>query len=229
MSSNNFKESSETLRLAIFDLDGTLTAIRSPFRFISKALGVEKEAKRIYQGFLNGEIAYEDWGMLEVALWRGLPESQFIEILRTIPYRPGALDFVQYLKNMGVIVALVSAGFEQHVKARASELNAIPYKFTQVEVLNGSLTGIFISNLNKQSKRDLVIELQNQYSAGPEETLAAGDSLGDIAMFLDVGFSIAVDPETPEVSKAASIVLPNNNWKYALKIIKDNRPSWLAS
>lgn len=99
------------LRLAVFDLDGTLKAVRSPFRHVSEALGVQVQAEGIFVRFQRGEIGYRDWGRLEVALWQGAPERRLRQILQTIPYRPGAVEFVHRLKAGGVTIVLISAAF----------------------------------------------------------------------------------------------------------------------
>ena len=113
-----------SLRLAVFDLDGTLTPVRSPYDYVHRALGVKAEAAKIKSRYQRGELDYLEWGQEETGLWRSLPVEHLIAITRAIPYWPGVVEFVQRLKDAGVVVAIVSAGFDLHVEQRAAELEA---------------------------------------------------------------------------------------------------------
>ncbi len=214
------------LRLAVFDLDGTLNAVRSPFRHVSEALGMQAQAENVFLRFQRGEIAYQDWGKLEVALWKGIPEWRLIQILDTIPYRPGAVDFVHRLRSGGVIVVLISAAFRQHVEPSAQELGA-EFVCNSIGVSDGILTGDFFSQIDGCNKGRIINELQTRFGISREETLSAGDTAGDISMFLESAVSIAVDPESPEVTRAASLQLPENDWRQAWELIGALRPGWL--
>jgi HAD superfamily phosphoserine phosphatase-like hydrolase len=212
--SENIAQKKTKLRLAVFDLDGTLKAVRSPFRYVSESLGLQAQAESIFVRFQRGEIAYQDWGKLEVALWQGTPEWRLIQILHTIPYRPGAVEFVRRLKSGGVIIVLISAAFRQHVEPSAEEL-AAEFVCNSIGVADGLLTGDFSSRIDGRNK------------GSQDETLTAGDTAGDISMFSESAISIAVDPESLEIVQAASLLLPENDWRQAWELIDALRPGWL--
>lgn len=216
------------LRLAVFDLDGTLKAVRSPFHHVSEALGVRVQAENIFLRFQRGEIAYQDWGKLEVALWEGTPEWRLLQILHTIPYRPGAMEFVHRLKAGDVTIVLISAAFEQHVQPSAQELEA-EFVCNSIGIADGLLTGDFVSQIDGRNKGKIINDLQTRFGISRDETLSAGDTAGDISMFSESAISIAVDPECLEVEQAASLLLPGNDWRQAWELIDALRPGWLPS
>ena len=80
------------LRLAVFDLDGTLKEAFSPWRYLHVALGFEKQADEYRRRFLFGEIDYLEWARLDAALWKGQPLSKVQDIFRGNAYRPGVRE-----------------------------------------------------------------------------------------------------------------------------------------
>lgn len=214
-------------KLAIFDLDGTLKAVRSPYGHVHRALGVEDRANLVYNRFRLGELSYSQWGQEEIGLWRGLPVKQLKEILSAIPYWPGAVDFIGRLRSAGVLVALVSAGFDVHVKQCADELEVDLAIYNQLGIVDGVLTGEFITNVDGYNKGDLVKELQARFGIRREETLAAGDTIHDVPMFSEAAVSISVFPAEPPVADAATLALVDNDWRNAWELIENFKPGWL--
>lgn len=217
----------QTLRMAVFDLDGTLTAVRSPYDYVHRALGVHEEASEIFARYRCGELTYSEWGHHEVRLWSGLPVEELIRILEDISFRPGAVEFVHRLKSAGVVVALVSAAFDLHVQRRADQLGADVSVFNELGVAHGRLTGEFFDGVDSHNKGELVASLQARFGVGPAETLTAGDTLYDISMFPHAAVSVAVNPAELRVAEAARVVLPDGDWTRAWETIEALHPGWL--
>jgi phosphoserine phosphatase len=219
--------SPHTLKLAVFDLDGTLMAVRSPYDYVHRALGVREEASQIYARYRRGELSYFEWGQAEIGLWRGLPVEALIAIVRDISYWPGAVEFVRRSRATGVIVALISAAFDVHVQHRAAELKADVAFFNRLGVADGRLTGEFFDGVDSHNKGELLASLQARFGVESAETLAAGDTLHDTSMFTRAAVSIAVSPAEAAVAEAADLVLPDGDWTQAWEMIKVLRPGWL--
>ncbi|MBN1314338.1 MAG: HAD family phosphatase [Anaerolineales bacterium] len=217
----------ERCKLAIFDLDGTLKAVTSPYGHVHRALGVETQANKVYQRYQRGEISYHQWGQEEISLWRGLSVVRLRKILSEIPYLPGAVEFVSRLRANGIRVALVSAGFDVHVQNCAKELDVDFAFFNQLGISSGILTGEFITNVDGHNKGALVKELQTRFGARREETLVAGDTVHDIPMFPEAAVSISVFPAEENVAQAATFSLTDNDWNNAWKLIELFKPGWL--
>jgi phosphoserine phosphatase len=216
-----------SLRLAVFDLDGTLTAVSSPYDYVHRALGVKAEAAKIKSRYQQGELDYLEWGREETRLWRNLPVEHLTAITQAIPYWPGAMDFVQRLKAAGVVVAIVSAGFDLHVEQRAAELEADVAFFNRLGVADRRLTGEFFAGVDSGNKGELVQALQARFGVTRAETMAAGDTVSDTHMFPNAAVSIAVAPGEAAVAEASDLLLPNGDWSSAWKMIQDFRPGWL--
>jgi phosphoserine phosphatase len=216
-----------TLKLAVFDLDGTLKQVTSPYSHVHRALGVQEEAALILARYRRGELSYEGWGQEEIALWRGLEVARLVDIVSQIPYWPGAQDFVGRLRAAGVTVALVSAGFDVHVRRCAAELGVDHAYHNRLGIEDGRLTGAFWAGVNSHNKGKLVRELQARFGATRAETLVAGDNEHDTTMFPEAAVSIAVAPADPAVAAAADLLLPDGDWRPVLAMIESARPGWL--
>ena len=217
------------LRLAVLDLDGTLTTVRSPFMYVSKALGYGTEAEDIAARYWRGEIGYQAWGKQTVALWKDTREDTLRDIVASVPYRNGAEAFVRQLRRAGVTVALLSVAFKQHVLPRAAELQVEHVECNELRAEAGRLTGEISYVVNESNKSDMVRSLQYQYGLTTDHTLVAGDTEGDIPMFSMAALSIAVAPESSNVSKAARVRLPGDDWDNAIEMIDAEWPDWLPS
>ncbi len=217
----------EKLGLAAFDLDGTLVAVPSPYGYVHRALGVQAKAAEIKALYLRGDLTYLEWGQAEIGLWRDLPVARLQQIVRSIPYWPGAYDFVRRLKSAGVVVALVSAGFDVHVKRCATELEVDVAYCNRLGVANGRLTGEYFVEVDSHNKGSLLRELQVRFGLSRTQTLAAGDTLHDTQMFPDAAISVAVAPLEDGVAEAADLLLADGDWSKSWGMIENCRPGWL--
>ena len=213
-------------KLAVFDLDGTLKQASSPYQVVHHALGVEAAAAAVYERYQLGELDYAQWGQEEITLWRGLPVSQLLELIRQIPFLPGAQSVVASLHASGVQVALVSAGFDVHVQHCADELGIKEVYHNRLVIADGLLTGDLITTVDSHNKGQLVRELQAKFGIDPAETLVAGDTIWDIPMFAEAAVSIAVAPSDPAVGQAADLLLADGDWNRVPALVEKLRPGW---
>src|SRR5512135_214453 len=101
----------QRFKLAIFDLDGTLTRERSIWEYIHKQLGKWYGFAEDYQKrFLAREISYERFCQLDAEVWRGMRVDEVLSIVKTVPFHAGADDLTGCLKARGLKLALVSSG-----------------------------------------------------------------------------------------------------------------------
>ena len=129
------------LRLAIFDLDGTLKQVRDPYVFLHKRLGTWEAAQVFTAKGMSGEISYDDWLRLDAALWRGVSRATMEDLFRQDPYLPGARQTVRALKEAGVHVALVSTGPSVHAEQVQEDLGLDRVFANQILFEDGRATG----------------------------------------------------------------------------------------
>lgn len=199
-------------KLALFDLDGTLTTERSAWEYIHRRLGVwEGHAEQFQQAYLHGEITYDEFCHLDAAVWKGMRVSEIQEILREIPLQPGAGELIAYLREKGISLGIISSGLS-FLSERIKEEFGFDYAVANdLQTQDGVLTGDIRINVHYDQKAEWVENAQQAFQVQREETLAVGDSAGDIPMFQACGFSIAFNCHSPQLQSIAAACIPSKN------------------
>jgi phosphoserine phosphatase len=202
----------QQFRLVTLDLDGTLTRERSVWEYIHKRLGKWYGFAEDYQNqFLAGKISYEEFCERDAQVWKGMKVEELLEIVKTVPFHPGANELIHYLKQKGLKLSLVSSGLSllsdwvhQEYGFDYSVSNDLLHE-------NGLLTGGVKIQVYYDKKAKWVRKILKEFGAKPEEVIAIGDSKGDIDMFQMVGFSVAFNSSCYDLDQIATICVPSRN------------------
>jgi phosphoserine phosphatase len=217
------------LRLAIFDLDGTLKQVRDPYVFLHKRLGTWEAAQAFSARGMAGELSYDDWLRLDVALWKGVSRTTMEEYFREDPYLPGARQTIRALKDGGVQIALISTGPSVHAEQVQDELGLDRVFANQILFEDGRATGQACTHVPEMGKALIVARLQDELGVAPGECLAVGDSPSDIDMFRQVRLGIAVNPSSEEVREAAGLLLEGQDLRPLIPRMRDVMPGWMRT
>lgn len=194
------------LRLAVLDVDGTLKEAESPYQFLHRRLGIAHLAAENRDLALSGRISYGEWLRRDVALWRGQPVAGICAILAENPFLPGAPEFLRALKASGVCVALVTAGFTYNTEPIVAEFGIDYVLANELAQENGLLTGVAVNHVPEGGKAAFACDLRARLGVSLEETLAAGDTVGDLELFDCAGVRVAVNPRSPALARRADVV-----------------------
>lgn len=221
------------LKLAVFDLDGTLKRERDPYVYLHRRLGTLDAADAFTAKGLSGEIPYEEWLRLDTGLWTGQPRRLLLQHLRDNPYLPGARETVAELRARGVTVAIISSGLLLHAEMVAEELGIGPVLGNEISFDGAGdeaqVNGQVIAHVPYGGKQPALARLQAELAVTPAETLAAGDTRSDLGLFRLAAVAVAVQPDHPDVASAADIVLPDGNLHPLLERLGQVAPGfWMA-
>jgi len=198
----------ELFKLALFDLDGTLTTEKSAWEYIHRRLGVwDGYAEKFQEAFHRGEIDYDRFCELDAKIWKGMKVSVMERIVKEIPLHEGIEDLLGYLSSKGIKLAIISSGL-----SFLSDLVKEKYGFdyavaNELGVANGILNGEVKINVHYDQKGEWVQEAMRRFNTHKEETMAIGDSTGDIQMFRMAGLSIAFNSLSPKLEAMATLSL----------------------
>lgn len=195
------------LRGVIFDLDGTLTTVRSSWRYLHERLGLwDGRADRHQERFLSGSITYEEFCRLDAAEWRGLSEARLVSLAGEVPYRPGIGGLMAGLRRAGVKVGVVSTGLTI-LSERVRREHGLDYAVAnELVVVDGRCSGEVTVKVVHGRKGAPAREFQRRYGLNQEEVAAVGDTDGDVSLFEAAGFGIAVDPDGELIARRAEAV-----------------------
>jgi len=193
-------------KLALFDLDGTLTVEKSAWEYIHRRLGVwSGNAEKFQEAFLRGQISYEQFCRLDAAIWKGMKVADVRGILMEIPFHPGIEDLVGYLRQKNVRLGIISSGLSL-LSDSVKEKFGFDYAVANdLGTEDGILTGEIRIHVHYDQKAEWVEDACRRFGAGKEEVLAFGDSSGDIPMFQRCGLSIAFNCRSPQLKSVATI------------------------
>jgi len=199
-------------KLVVFDLDGTLTRERSIWEYIHIRLGKWYGFAEEYQKqFLSGKISYEEFCERDAKVWKGMKVEALLEIVKTVPFHPGADELMAYLKQKGLKLSVVSSGLSI-LSDWVHQKYGFDYSVSN-DLLqeNGVLTGKVKIQVHYDQKAVWVKRILERFHVKPEEAIAIGDSVGDIDMFQMVGFSIAFNSSCQDLEKIANVCIPGQN------------------
>jgi phosphoserine phosphatase len=207
-------------KLALFDLDGTLTKEKSAWEYIHRRLGVwDGYAEKFQESFVRGEISYEEFCRRDAAIWKGMNVSEFKRILHEIPFHSGAEEVLIYLKEKGVKLGMISSGLSflaDRVKNRFGFDYAVA---NDLVTKDGVLTGDIKIQVHYDQKAEWVDEARRKFQVKKEEILAVGDSTGDIPMFRNCGFSIAFNCVSPRLESIANLCVRSNDLREIIPVL----------
>jgi phosphoserine phosphatase len=194
-------------RALLFDLDGTLTPVRSVWQHLHETLGLwEREARRHQQAFEEGSIDYAEFCARDAAHWKGLKEADLRAITDRIPYRAGAREAIAAACAAGAVVGVVSTGLTLLADRARAELGLEYCAANRLLARDGVLTGGVEIEVTHARKGDAVDHFCARFGIAPAEVVSFGDTDGDISMFERTGLSVAVFPASRRAAQAASRV-----------------------
>jgi phosphoserine phosphatase len=180
-------------RLVVFDMDSTLIE-QEVIDLIAASIGVEAEVSAITARAMNGELDFSDSFKERVKLLKGVEGDIFTKLRSVITPTKGARELIKALKRLGVKTAVLSGGFIPLTQWLADHLG-IDYAFANSLESDGTtnkLTGEVVGSIvNKERKRDLLVEIAQKENVALEQVVAVGDGANDLLMMKAAGLGVA--------------------------------------
>ncbi len=213
--------SKPSLRLAIFDLDGTLKQAPDPYVYLHERLGTLAASQAFFQQGVSGKVGYEEWLRLDAALWKGVSRKRIEALFRENPYLLGARETVAELQRSGVRVALLSTGLLVHAEQVGAELGIDRIVANEILFENGLVSGEVRVHVPEGRKVDVVRRLMAEFVVRRDECLAVGDGTSDADVFPLVRLGVAVNPSSDRVRQAAGLVLEKPDLRPLMALVRE--------
>jgi phosphoserine phosphatase len=170
------------IRLAVFDLDGTLTPVDSLWKFLHDEFGTWDKGRIAAQRYRRGEISYREWAETDASCWAGESLARIIESLERIPCRQGARELFKALHEKSVKTAIVSAGLSILTDKVARELGADIAVSNELETNDGRLTGGIKVSVAVKDKAKIVEEIAAEIGVTLDQVALIGDRAFDLSV-----------------------------------------------
>ena len=135
------------IKAIVFDVDGTLTKIKSIWRLIHEELGTWRHARINRELYYAGKIDYIQWAKLDSALWRGVKVKRIMDVVRNVELVEEVEYLMSELKKRGYYIGLISAGVNFLPDYIRNKLNLDYSLSNELITRNGLLTGEVIVNV----------------------------------------------------------------------------------
>ncbi|HKY32702.1 MAG TPA: HAD family phosphatase [Candidatus Polarisedimenticolia bacterium] len=197
-----------TWRGILFDLDGTLTPIRSSWRHLHERLGLWTGRAEAHQRlFLEGRIDYAEFCRLDAQEWKGMSAGRLEAAAARIGYRPGIGVLMDAVRGSGLRTGIVSTGLTLLADRVKHELRIDDAQANHLEVVGGVISGRVEVAVTHGRKHEAVARFCGRFGLDPAEVIAVGDSEGDLSMFAATGYAIAFHPADEAVARGADAVV----------------------
>jgi len=203
-------------KVVMFDMDGVLVKCRSSWRMLHLAFGSEPLIKELMgaRKFVSGEISYEDWMRLDIeamaaALGRPPRKEEVEEIFRGAELDEDAQAVIEGLKEMGIIVGIVSGGIDILAEMIAERLGVSrDMVFANKLIFKDGVLTSGEEVVNPLRKDELLRRISVRLGIPLKGFAYVGDSVWDINALRVVGLPILVSRDPAEASAIAKEV-PN--------------------
>ncbi len=208
-----------SIRLVVFDVDGTLTTHNSIWWRLHQYFDTEDEGRRFYDQYFAGEIDYREWARLDARLWAGRRVDEVMRVVHDTELTPGARETVGALRNAGIHVAILSGGLDLLANNIARRLGIEFVLANHLGHRNGILTGDVDVRVGWGEKAVEIGTICNHFNVALDETAFIGDGKNDVSVFRVVGLAIAFLPREEEVAAAADVVVREEDLRSVLNHI----------
>ena len=197
-------------KLVAFDMDGVLTKHPSSWSFVHKYFGVNNSINlSLYR---SGKISYSTFIAEDVRLWLSkknpISGAEIVNLMKLIPLMDNLYAGLELLRKRGCIISIVSGGL-----SCLSDIIAEGFKFDRIysnsidldskgNLVPGGKVGVI-----PEKKNLAIMEMQEDFGIGVDDTFSVGDSDFDVSMFDVSGYRVAFNPRSPMLASSADLIL----------------------
>jgi phosphoserine phosphatase len=204
-----------SIKLAAFDMDGTVLERNSSWVAIHEHYGTGTEAASSLRLYTEGKIDYMEFMRRDIASWpRNVTKEEIAHILSGFTIRREAPRTFHELRSRGIKTALVTSGIDILAEKVAEELEidywvANGLRFDR----KGILLPEGIGRVDPTKKNIAYEKLLSRVGIQSKQTIAVGDTIYDLAFLKSaaMGFMMAhttriPDPEIIHIDKLTQIL-----------------------
>lgn len=199
-------------KLAVFDMDGTIIDGRL-IDALSTKFGLYDQIKQIQAdpsifGFIKTQKI--------ASLLKGIDEKEIIFALESIPIMNNFQNSASALKEGGYKIGIITDSYSIAAKTLANNYDLDFYAANDLIVNSGLVTGEVCMPLgwdkincfckNSVCKRYHLETYANKYNVDANDTVAIGDTRGDLCMVTHAGIGIAFMPKDDYINKCKYII-----------------------
>lgn len=193
-------------RVIVMDVDSTLIE-DEVIDLLAEEAGVGEQVAALTAAALAGEIDFAEALRNRVALLEGLDADALARVSEKVTLTKGARTFIRTVHRLGMVTAIVSAGFTHFTDPLADELGIGHAVANTLEVEDGRLTGRLTGEvIDGPAKARFLRTVADAEGVSLAQVVAVGDGANDLDMLATAGLGIAFNAK-PLVNDRADTAL----------------------
>jgi phosphoserine phosphatase len=202
------------VRLAAFDLDGTVLEHNSSWVAIHRRFGTEHIGAASLRLYTEGKIGYREFMRRDIASWpKGVTRKEVVEILSGYKIRREAPKVFEELRERRIKTALVTSGIDILAKEVAEELEIDHWLANGLRFdREGFLMPTGVGRVDPTRKDLAYAKMLSKIGIPPKKTIAVGDTIYDLAFLKSAGLGFMLahttrvpDPEIIHIDRLTEI------------------------
>jgi phosphoserine phosphatase len=176
---------SKIASLFVFDMDSTLIR-EEVIDELARRNGKYDEVANVTKEAMEGGLSFNEALHLRVKYLKGLPVTVFSDLYNNLNLNWGVAELLSNLKRESLSkIAVLSGGFTPILELFSKDYAIDYYEANHLTVDNATLTGeIHSGSVNKERKKDALLELKEKFAIPSEQIVAVGDGANDAEMLL---------------------------------------------
>jgi phosphoserine phosphatase len=202
-------------KLVVFDMDGTLIQGRL-IEMISKKANVTERVIKIQSD--SSLLGYQKTQII-ASLLKGVKEKEIVDSIDSIPVMHNADKIVTWFKKNGYRAGIITDSYSIAAQVIAKKLELDFCSANELIIKDGVVTGEIVMPLGWEKiscpckisicKRYHLNHYADKYGVQIKDTIAIGDTRGDICMIKQAGLGIAFMPKDQDIIKQSKNIIRN--------------------
>ncbi len=206
------------LRVACFDLDGTLVPRTTVCVHLAELVGHRDMVIELERRYTAGEISNQEVAELEAVRYKGMSVDEIRAQMSSVPVIDGIPETLEWLRSKGIAPLLATVTWRFAADFFQDRYGFEAVTGCEMAVADGVLAGRVARHIEAADKALFVEEWCRDHGIGLEGCVAIGDSRSDIPLFGRVGLAIALNP-TPDAAAAAHVSLETVDLRDLIPVI----------